>query len=62
MGNINNFDSKVLHSKNVDKAEILSVPNFNHESTHVSESFKCLLEESLDSALPHSSLFSNSFR
>lgn len=59
MGNINNLNSEVQHSKNVEKkkTEIQNVPNVNYETQNASESLKSLLKESLDIALPFSPLF-----
>lgn len=58
MGNINNLNSEVQHSKNVGKKpEIPNVPNVNYETQNASESLKSLLKESLDTALPFSPLF-----
>lgn len=62
MGNNNNFGSKLQHSKNLDKAEILSLLNVKYETPNANESFKGLLKECLTTALPPSPLFSTPFR
>lgn len=62
MGNNSNFDSKLQHSRNLDKAEISSLPNVKYETPNASASFKSLLKECLTTALPPSPLFSTRFR
>lgn len=47
MGNINNLNSEVQHSKNVEKEEILNVRSVNYKTQNTSESLKSLLQESL---------------
>lgn len=61
MGKNNNFYFKLQHSKNLDKAEILSLSNINYKTPNSSESFKSLLKEYLTTALPSSPLFSTPF-
>lgn len=58
----NNFYFKLQYSKNLDKAEILSLSNINYKTPNASESFESLLKEYPTTALPPSPLFSASFR